>query len=110
MRPTLPRSGSARSGARDRTLQIGQRVEADGRGIHRRLDRLAPAAAGLAALAFTGNLFTIGSMANLIVIEQARLHGVSISFREYARSGVLVTAMNLVVLAGWILLMGTAVH
>ncbi len=62
------------------------------------------------ATTYAGNLFTIGSMANLIVIEQARLHGVSISFREYARSGVLVTAMNLVVLAGWILLKGTAVH
>ncbi|MCK7478657.1 MAG: hypothetical protein M0C28_15715 [Candidatus Moduliflexus flocculans] len=45
-------------------------------------------------------------MANLIVIEQARLSGVKITFGEYAKSGVLVTAMNLVVLGGWILLRG----
>jgi len=58
------------------------------------------------ATTYAGNLLTIGSMANLIVIEQARLSGVKITFREYARSGVLVTAMNLTVLSGWILLRG----
>jgi Na+/H+ antiporter NhaD/arsenite permease-like protein len=58
------------------------------------------------ATTYAGNLFTIGSMANLIVIEQARLEGVRISFREYARSGIPVTAVNLLVLAGWIALRG----
>ncbi len=56
------------------------------------------------ATTYAGNLFTIGSMANLIVIEQARLEGVKISFREYALSGIPVTAMNLLVLAVWIAL------
>lgn len=58
------------------------------------------------ATTYAGNLLTIGSMANLIVIEQARRNGVKITFREYARSGVLVTAMNIAVLFGWILLQG----
>lgn len=58
------------------------------------------------ATTYAGNLFTIGSMANLIVIEQARLEGVKISFREYALSGIPVTAMNLLVLAVWIALRG----
>lgn len=58
------------------------------------------------ATTYAGNLLTIGSMANLIVIEQARQSGVRITFMEYARSGVLVTAMNMAVLFGWILLRG----
>ncbi len=52
---------------------------------------------------YAGNLFTIGSMANLIVIEQARLCGVHIGFREYARTGILVTTVNILLLFLWIL-------
>ena len=51
---------------------------------------------------FAGNLITIGSIANLIVIEQARLYGVEISFREHARIGVPVTLFSLLVLLAWI--------
>lgn len=51
---------------------------------------------------FAGNLITIGSIANLIVIEQARLYGVEISFREHARIGVPVTLFSLLVLVAWI--------
>jgi Na+/H+ antiporter NhaD/arsenite permease-like protein len=58
------------------------------------------------ATTYAGNLLTIGSMANLIVIEQARLSGVRITFGEYARVGVPVTLMNIAVLFGWILLRG----
>lgn len=58
------------------------------------------------ATTYAGNLLTIGSMANLIVIEQARQNGVRITFGEYARAGVPVTAMNIAVLFGWILLRG----
>jgi Na+/H+ antiporter NhaD/arsenite permease-like protein len=54
------------------------------------------------AATYAGNLLTIGSMANLIVIEQARQQGVRISFWEYARTGIVVTAVNLLVLMGWI--------
>lgn len=51
---------------------------------------------------FAGNLITIGSIANLIVIEQAAACGVNISFRDHARVGVPVTIASLAVLAVWI--------
>jgi Na+/H+ antiporter NhaD/arsenite permease-like protein len=50
---------------------------------------------------FAGNLFVLGSIANLIVIEQASRMGVVISFGEHARVGVPVTLMSLIVLVGW---------
>ena len=56
------------------------------------------------ATTYAGNLFTIGSMANLIVIEQARPFGIHVGFLDYARAGILVTAANLAVLAWWIAL------
>lgn len=55
---------------------------------------------------FAGNLITIGSIANLIVIEQARLQGVRISFRDHARVGVPVTLLSLLLLLAWIALVG----
>lgn len=51
---------------------------------------------------FAGNLIVIGSIANLIVIEQAKRYGVEISFGEHARVGIPVTLLSLVVLIGWI--------
>jgi len=57
------------------------------------------------ASTFAGNLITIGSIANLIVIEQARAQGVSLSFREHARAGVPVTLASLGILVAWLLLM-----
>jgi Na+/H+ antiporter NhaD/arsenite permease-like protein len=53
---------------------------------------------------FAGNLITIGSIANLIVIEQAAACGVNISFRDHARVGIPVTIVSLIVLAAWIAL------
>jgi len=51
---------------------------------------------------FAGNLITIGSIANLIVIEQAAACGVDITFRDHARVGIPVTLASLAVLAAWI--------
>ena len=51
---------------------------------------------------FAGNLITIGSIANLIVIEQAASCGVRISFWDHARVGIPVTLASFVVLAVWI--------
>jgi len=51
---------------------------------------------------FAGNLITIGSIANLIVIEQAAACGVNITFRDHARVGVPITVLSLAVLAAWI--------
>jgi len=54
---------------------------------------------------FAGNLLVIGSIANLITIEQARAYGVTITFREHARVGVPVTFASLAILAAWMLVM-----
>jgi len=43
-----------------------------------------------------GNLTLVGSVANLIVVERAR-HGVQISFWEYARVGIPVTILTIVI-------------
>jgi Na+/H+ antiporter NhaD/arsenite permease-like protein len=58
----------------------------------------------LLAMASTlaGNLTILGSVANLIVVEQARGAGVLIGFLEYSRVGVPVTVLTLLV--GWLLL------
>ncbi len=56
------------------------------------------------ASTFAGNLLTIGSIANLIVIEQAKQCGIAITFREHARAGIPVTLVSLAILAGWIAL------
>lgn len=56
------------------------------------------------ATTYAGNLLTIGSMANLIVIEQASQFGIRISFWDYARAGIVVTLANLIILLGWIYL------
>jgi Na+/H+ antiporter NhaD/arsenite permease-like protein len=48
---------------------------------------------------FAGNLIVIGSIANLIVIEQAKKLDVVITFREHTRTGVPVTLFSLLVLA-----------
>ncbi|OKY75842.1 MAG: anion transporter [Desulfobulbaceae bacterium DB1] len=44
---------------------------------------------------FAGNLIVIGSIANLIVIEQAKKFGIEISFAEHARTGIPVTIFSL---------------
>jgi Na+/H+ antiporter NhaD/arsenite permease-like protein len=54
------------------------------------------------ATTYAGNLLTIGSIANLIVIEQARPYGIVIGFREHARTGIPVTLVSLAVTIGWI--------
>ena len=51
---------------------------------------------------FAGNLITIGSIANLIVIEQSGNYGIEITFKEHALIGVPVTLFSLLVLAAWI--------
>jgi Na+/H+ antiporter NhaD/arsenite permease-like protein len=58
----------------------------------------------LLAMASTlaGNLTILGSVANLIVVEQARGAGIQIGFLEYSKIGVPVTVATLLV--GWLLL------
>ncbi len=63
-----------------------------------------PLAGPILALASTlaGNLFIVGSIANIIVIDQAARLGVRIGWREHARVGIPVTLSTLALAAGWL--------
>jgi Na+/H+ antiporter NhaD/arsenite permease-like protein len=65
-----------------------------------------PLAGPALALASTlaGNLLVVGSIANLIVIDQAGRLGVEIDWRGHARVGVPVTFATLAIGAGWLAL------
>jgi Na+/H+ antiporter NhaD/arsenite permease-like protein len=65
-----------------------------------------PAAGSVLALSTTlaGNLFIVGSIANLIVVTSAKSMGVEIGFRTHAKVGVPVTLVTLAIAAFWILL------
>jgi Na+/H+ antiporter NhaD/arsenite permease-like protein len=56
------------------------------------------------ALASTlaGNLLIVGSIANIIVVDQASRLGVRISWRAHARVGIPVTVVTLALAAGWL--------
>jgi Na+/H+ antiporter NhaD/arsenite permease-like protein len=63
-----------------------------------------PLAGPILALASTlaGNLLLVGSIANIIVVDQAQRLGIAISWREHARVGVPVTLLTLLIAAGWL--------
>jgi Na+/H+ antiporter NhaD/arsenite permease-like protein len=64
-----------------------------------------PQAAGLTlALVSTlaGNLLIVGSIANIIVVDAARRHGVHIDWKRHARTGVPVTLATLALAAAWL--------
>ncbi|MDE2455831.1 MAG: anion transporter [Burkholderiales bacterium] len=62
-----------------------------------------PQAGLLIALVSTlaGNLFIVGSVANIIVVDAAARRGVAIGWREHARIGVPVTLATLAIVAAW---------
>jgi Na+/H+ antiporter NhaD/arsenite permease-like protein len=49
-----------------------------------------------------GNLLIVGSIANIIVVDAARRHGIAIGWRRHARTGVPVTLVSLGITAAWI--------
>ena len=49
-----------------------------------------------------GNLTILGSVANLIVVESARREGVTISFWEYSKAGMVVTLLTLAIGIAWL--------
>ena len=53
-----------------------------------------------------GNLFIVGSIANIIVVDAARRRGIGISWLRHARTGVPVTLVTLAVTAAWFALQG----
>jgi Na+/H+ antiporter NhaD/arsenite permease-like protein len=58
------------------------------------------------ANSFGGSLLILGSVANIIVVQQARDIGVEISFRDFARLGIPVTLAALSGLLAWVALIG----
>ena len=63
-----------------------------------------PLAGAVLALAstFAGNLLVVGSIANLIVLDQARSLGIGISWREHARVGIPVALATLTIAGLWL--------
>ena len=63
-----------------------------------------PLSGPVLALASTlaGNLLIVGSIANIIVVDQAARHGILIGWREHARIGIPVTLSTLAVAALWL--------
>jgi len=57
------------------------------------------------ANSFGGSLTVLGSIANIIVVQQAREQGISISFRDFARLGIPVTLAAMAGLLAWVALM-----
>ena len=55
-----------------------------------------------ASSTFAGNLFLLGSIANLIVVEQAAHFDIKITFVEHAAVGIPVTLVSLLTLIGWL--------
>lgn len=53
---------------------------------------------------FSSNLFVFGSLAGIIVVEQAAAYGVKISFSEFAKSGGIVALLCMLLASAWILL------
>jgi Na+/H+ antiporter NhaD/arsenite permease-like protein len=59
-----------------------------------------------AANSFSGNAILTASVANIIVVQQARQQGITISFGAFAKIGLPVTALSLAVLISWSFLTG----
>ena len=51
---------------------------------------------------FAGNLTLLGSVANLIVVENAQREGITVSFWEYCKVGVPLTILTLVLGIAWL--------
>lgn len=63
-----------------------------------------PLAGPILALSSTlaGNLFIVGSIANIIVVDQADQMGIRITWRDHARVGIPVTLVTLALAALWL--------
>jgi len=63
-----------------------------------------PSAGPILALSSTlaGNLLIVGSIANIIVVDQAAQLGLKITWRDHARIGIPVTLLTLLIAAAWL--------
>ncbi len=66
-----------------------------------------PQAGAILALSSTlaGNLLVVGSIANIIVIDQSARLGLRITWRDHSRIGIPVTLATLAIAAGWLTLL-----
>jgi Na+/H+ antiporter NhaD/arsenite permease-like protein len=66
-----------------------------------------PQSGAILALASTlaGNLLIVSSIANIIVVDQARQHGVILTWKEHVRTGLPITLVTLAIAAGWLYVM-----
>lgn len=53
-----------------------------------------------------GNLFLVGSLANIIVAERAMAHGVRLTFADHARTGVPITLLSMLFAGFWLWIWG----
>jgi Na+/H+ antiporter NhaD/arsenite permease-like protein len=60
-----------------------------------------------ASSTFAGNLFLLGSIANLIVVEQASNFDIKITFSQHAIVGIPVTVVSLLILLAWIFIISS---
>jgi Na+/H+ antiporter NhaD/arsenite permease-like protein len=74
--------------------------------LQQRADADALGAALALGTGFASNLIVFGSLAGIIVVEEAARQGVKISFGEFARAGVPVAIACLALAAGWIAWLG----
>jgi Na+/H+ antiporter NhaD/arsenite permease-like protein len=51
---------------------------------------------------FSSNMIIFGSLAGIVVVEQSKAHGVNISFMDFAKAGLPVATVCLVLSAFWI--------
>jgi Na+/H+ antiporter NhaD/arsenite permease-like protein len=67
-----------------------------------------PVSGAVLALSSTlaGNLIIVGSIANIIVVDQAQRMGVGISWRTHAKMGIPVTIITLAIAAVWLAVAG----
>lgn len=54
---------------------------------------------------FAGNMFIVGSLANIIVVTQAANLGIRISWKKHILIGLPITLITLGVAAGWLYLL-----
>jgi len=52
---------------------------------------------------FSSNMIVFGSLAGIIVVEQAAARGIKISFAEFSRTGIVVMALCMLMAALWII-------
>jgi Na+/H+ antiporter NhaD/arsenite permease-like protein len=55
---------------------------------------------------FSSSIVIFGSLAGIIVVEQAAAHGLTISFKEFSRAGVPVAVACMALAAAWIWFLG----